>query len=103
MTAIVQNIALASTVSFSLRCFPGTAPLVACDLEAVMTYQRKLWLGVLAIGVAITAMPNDGPDSFLGFAGSVSQVPLPGALPLFAMGLAGLGLLSWRRRKRAQV
>jgi hypothetical protein len=30
-----------------------------------------------------------------------SQVPLPAALPLFASGLAGLGLLGWRRKKAA--
>jgi hypothetical protein len=29
-----------------------------------------------------------------------SAVPLPGALPLFAGGLAALGLLGWRRRKQ---
>jgi hypothetical protein len=29
-----------------------------------------------------------------------SVVPLPGALPLFASGLAGLGLLGWRKRKK---
>jgi uncharacterized protein (TIGR03118 family) len=29
------------------------------------------------------------------------QTPLPGALPLFATGLAGLGLLGWRRKKAA--
>jgi hypothetical protein len=28
-------------------------------------------------------------------------VPLPAALPLFATGLAGLGLLGWRRKKKA--
>jgi hypothetical protein len=28
-------------------------------------------------------------------------VPLPGALPLFATGLAGLGLIGWRRKKAA--
>jgi len=30
-----------------------------------------------------------------------SAVPLPAALPLFATGLAGLGLLGWRRKKKA--
>ena len=30
-----------------------------------------------------------------------TPVPLPGALPLFATGLVGLGLLGWRRKKKA--
>jgi hypothetical protein len=29
------------------------------------------------------------------------QTPLPSALPLFATGLAGLGLLGWRRKRKA--
>lgn len=32
--------------------------------------------------------------------GGVSQAPLPGALPLFASGLAGLGFFGWWRRKK---
>jgi hypothetical protein len=31
----------------------------------------------------------------------VSDVPLPAALPLFASGLVGLGLLGWRRKRKA--
>jgi hypothetical protein len=31
----------------------------------------------------------------------VEVVPLPATLPLFATGLAGLGLLGWRRKKKA--
>jgi hypothetical protein len=31
------------------------------------------------------------------------ETPLPAALPLFATGLGGLGLLGWRRKKKAQA
>ncbi|HEX3339245.1 MAG TPA: hypothetical protein VHT68_08735 [Pseudolabrys sp.] len=33
--------------------------------------------------------------------GLVSNVPLPGALPLFVTGLGALGLLGWRRKRKA--
>ena len=32
---------------------------------------------------------------------ATNVVPLPGALPLFATGLAGLGMLNWRRKRKA--
>lgn len=32
-----------------------------------------------------------------------SATPVPGALPLFASGLGALGLLGWRRKRKAQV
>jgi hypothetical protein len=47
---------------------------------------------------------SDGGESFFIVPfGSVSQIPLPGALPLFLTGLAGLGLLGWRRKSKAAV
>jgi hypothetical protein len=33
----------------------------------------------------------------------VGATPLPAALPLFATGLGGLGLLGWRRKRKAQA
>ena len=33
----------------------------------------------------------------------VGTTPLPAALPLFATGLGGLGLLGWRRKRKAQA
>ena len=38
------------------------------------------------------------------FAGTPpTQTPLPGTLPLFASGLGALGLLGWRRKRKAQA
>jgi hypothetical protein len=37
------------------------------------------------------------------FAPEVAATPLPAALPLFATGIGGLGLLGWRRKRKAQA
>jgi hypothetical protein len=44
-------------------------------------------------------------SSIQGFGGngSVSQAPLPAALPLFATGLGGIGLFAWWRNRRVRA
>lgn len=37
------------------------------------------------------------------FFGPASATPVPAALPLFAAGLGGLGLLNWRRKRKVQA
>jgi hypothetical protein len=45
----------------------------------------------------VTLLTLNGTQSL----GTGSVVPLPGALPLFASGLVGLGLLRWRRNRKS--
>ncbi len=42
-------------------------------------------------------------ENWYGFTVGAPQVPLPAALPLFASGLGALGLLGWRRKRKAQA
>jgi hypothetical protein len=35
--------------------------------------------------------------------GALQVIPTPAALPLFATGLGGLGLLGWRRKRKARA
>jgi hypothetical protein len=46
-----------------------------------------------------TLLLSDGVDNGVGF----TQTPIPAALPLFATGLGALGLLGWRRKRKAQA
>jgi hypothetical protein len=48
-----------------------------------------------------TCNPSDG-YSFTGTL-TADPTPLPAALPLFATGIGGLGLLGWRRKRKAQA
>lgn len=42
-------------------------------------------------------------DNYSAILASPTATPLPSALPLFATGLGALGLLAWRRKKKAQA
>src|SRR5262245_52068115 len=57
------------------------------------------------IFTAFNLLPNAGsaPSEFVSFTYGTSAIttPLPAALPLFATGLAALGLLGWRRKRKA--
>ena len=52
---------------------------------------------------AFTIENADGTWSFTGTSGNTFAVPVPSTLSLFATSLVGLGLLGWRRKRKAQA
>jgi hypothetical protein len=60
--------------------------------------------GSVASGCIVDPTPcNFAATSFFGTLTETSTTPLPTALPLFATGLGALGLLGWRRKRKAQA
>jgi hypothetical protein len=63
--------------------------------------QTLFSLGLIS-GTTFTWSWND-PNSFGIKVGIPTATPLPAALPLFAIGLSALGLLGWRRKRKAAI
>jgi hypothetical protein len=77
----------------------GTFPPGVTDLQS-WTRDAMLDPDWLRIGTDIVGGAT--PPTFnAAFSVTGVATPLPGALPLFATGLVGLGLLGWRRKKAA--
>jgi hypothetical protein len=78
------------------------------------TYNVSFWLDDNSGLTTFSALSTNGDTTDTGgngidllvYAGNgvpVVATPLPAALPLFATGLGALGLLGWRRKRKAQV
>jgi hypothetical protein len=57
----------------------------------------------LRVGTDIVGGGATAPKFNFAFTLTGDATPLPATLPLFATGLAGLGLLGWRRKRKAQA
>jgi hypothetical protein len=71
------------------------------NISAALDSGTVFFYGGLAPG-ASTVFALELPASILSVTGinNVSTTPIPAALPLFASGLGGLGLLGWRRKRK---
>jgi hypothetical protein len=92
--------------------FGGNPSILPVNLPA--TANVTLYTSTQPTGIPIfnsetvsTGFWCSGPGTPCGLDGgdvsSWSATPLPAALPLFATGLGALGLLGWRRKRKAQV
>jgi hypothetical protein len=97
---------LTSALSFTLTDLSGTW----ANAASVLTDNSSGFLVAEHLGVCnsgdtecqqtTTAYMATG---FAAFGTPVTTTPLPAALPLFATGIGGLGLLGWRRKRKAQA
>jgi len=91
-----------ATDIFATACFGGST----CPdrLDAYQITLPASFAGNTLVSIVFNGNNAAGGEPFLaGLTGEngTSVVPLPAALPLFATGLAALGLLGWRRKKKA--
>ena len=78
-------------------------PVGSTDLQS-WTRDMMLDPDWLRIGTDIVGLVNGAIPTFnAAFTLDGIETPLPGALPLFATGLGMLGLLGWRRKRKAQA
>jgi hypothetical protein len=78
---------------------PGQTLSGFVALDTSTTAETSLSWQIIAIDP--TSCGPFGCTNNPAFTGEASATPLPAALPLFATGLGALGLLGWRRKRKA--
>jgi hypothetical protein len=105
-TRTVTGTALSATATQLL--FNFSAPLPSNSLEFDSTTTPSFGVKWESFGDGkgeVLAFDNTASEFTTGITGNlpIATTPLPAALPLFATGLGALGLLGWRRKRKAQT
>jgi len=97
---VYGNVFEGTGFTLGLQVFPAGGPYDSGLISGVTPGPP----GSVASGCIVDPTPcNFAANSFSGTLTETSTTTLPIALPLFATGLGGLGLLGWRRKRKAQA
>lgn len=85
--------------------FQRTFNLSGADLDTLLS--DSILSATVNLSSFVNVFPDNGFNEFvevtLNYETAVSVVPLPAALPLFGSGLAFMGFIGWRRKRKAVV
>jgi hypothetical protein len=90
------NAGAITLVNFQSLGVLNSTPAVICCSLGMGTFGLNLAAAGLTNSAGVLLQDSAGLTFTL-----VAETPLPAALPLFATGLGALGLLGWRRKKKA--
>jgi hypothetical protein len=107
-TGVYSTNPVTSTITLSNLNFSGGEALTGFTvLNSVLGPITVDILSSTSLSLSWTdGAPITGPEVMLSgdfLTTPVTSTPLPAALPLLATGLGGLGLLGWRRKRKAQA
>ena len=97
MTVLASSGSLAFTSAF----IPGSAGAIDWTATSLLLATNPFATLDALVAARGTATVGVSSGEIVAGAGTPEVIPLPGALPLFATGLAALGLLGWRRKRKA--
>jgi hypothetical protein len=107
-----------SSLTATFKSSSGASHDVSFNSTGPINFSSMIgWSNITSFSISVPLTPGrfcpptaDNPCSNFGFdnivfeaAASPATVPLPGALPLMATGLGALGVLGWRRKRKAQA
>jgi len=99
----IYNFGVTDTITLSNLNFSGGEVLTGFTVLSSVFPITVSGLTAHSVSLSWNEGAFNGPVTFLDgeFDTAPVATPLPTALPLFATGLAGLGLLGWRRKRKA--
>jgi hypothetical protein len=100
VTTPISTLIMSQSGSAGISIFNDLGTGILYGSVALSLADNGTQINIPLDSAAIAAIEGAEGESFA-IGGTLSTVPLPATLPLFATGLGAMGLISWRRKRKA--